>query len=106
MSVVFFTCDKCNISFDYKSKYETHLKSKKHTDQPRKERIDKKYDPRCKFCDFTTSQPTNMQVHILTKHSTPDDRKTNFKFYCEKCDFGTMGEILYKRHLETNKHLR
>jgi ribosomal protein L35 len=84
--------------------YEIHLKSKRHNDEPRKERIDKKYNPKCKYCDFTTIQPTNMSVHILTKHSSPEERKNKSKFYCEKCDFGTMGKILYKRHLETKKH--
>jgi hypothetical protein len=27
------------------------------------------------------------------------------KFYCNKCDFGTFGEILFTRHLETKKHI-
>ena len=28
------------------------------------------------------------------------------KYCCEKCDFGCFGEILYKRHIETQKHLK
>lgn len=45
-----------------------------------------------------------MRVHILTQHSTPEERKKQFKYYCECCDFGTLGEVLYNRHLETKKH--
>ncbi len=29
----------------------------------------------------------------------------NFKFFCEKCDFGTDFQSLYNRHLAGNKHL-
>ena len=46
-----------------------------------------------------------MQTHMLTKHGTPEERKAQFKYYCPECDFGTMGEILWKRHQETKKHL-
>ena len=28
----------------------------------------------------------------------------DFKYYCEKCDFGTYAEILFTRHCETKKH--
>jgi len=38
-------------------------------------------------------------LHYLTHHSTNEER------YCDKCDFGTYAEILYKRHCETNKHI-
>lgn len=46
-----------------------------------------------------------MQVHILTKHSSSQERKEYFKYYCKLCDFGTMAEILYQRHIETKKHI-
>jgi ribosomal protein L35 len=46
-----------------------------------------------------------MKTHILTHHSTKEERKNNMKYYCDKCDFGTNAEILFKRHLETQKHL-
>jgi len=39
-----------------------------------------------------------------TKHATIEERSKEFKFYCDKCDFGTFAEILFTRHLETKKH--
>ena len=100
-----FVCEQCEISFPYKSKYEAHLQSKRHTGLPKKTRKDKIYNPNCSLCSFTSTQFTNMQVHMLTKHGTPEERKAQFKYYCTGCDFGTMGEILWLRHLETKKHL-
>ena len=45
-----------------------------------------------------------MKTHQLTKHATIEERSKEFKFYCDKCDFGTFAEILFTRHLETKKH--
>lgn len=45
-----------------------------------------------------------MKVHCLTQHSTKEERKNEFKYYCDKCDFGTYAEILFTRHCETKKH--
>ena len=102
-----FTCEQCSLTFPYKSKYEAHLKSKRHTGLPKKTRKDKIYDAKCKIegCNFVAAQFTSMQTHMLTKHGTPQERKSQFKYYCSECDFGTMGEILWKRHQETKKHL-
>jgi hypothetical protein len=45
-----------------------------------------------------------MKVHNLTQHSSKEERKINFKYYCDKCDFGTYADILFTRHNETKKH--
>ena len=100
-----FTCEQCHISFLYKSKYDTHLKSKKHTGEAKKTRLDKIFEPQCRYCNFVAAHLTSMQTHLLTKHSTLEERQKQFKYYCKECDFGTMGEILWKRHQETKKHL-
>jgi hypothetical protein len=47
-----------------------------------------------------------MKLHILTNHSTKEDRKKGMKYYCDKCDFGTNAEVLFNRHLETQKHIK
>lgn len=46
-----------------------------------------------------------MKAHKLTKHLSKEERKLGFKCYCDKCDFGTFGDILFTRHLETKKHI-
>jgi hypothetical protein len=49
--------------------------------------------------NYVHSRPL-IRLHILTKHSGPERRKKEFKYYCEKCDFGTFTQILFTRHLE------
>jgi len=61
-------------------------------------------EPNCKYCEYITKNLTCMKVHCLTHHSTKEDRKKEFKYYCDKCDFGTYAEILFTRHCETKKH--
>ncbi len=46
---------------------------------------------------------TNMKLHYLNHHATKEERKKEFKYYCEGCDFGHFTKALYKAHLET-KH--
>jgi len=81
-----------------------HLVSKKHTGNKRKERSDKIIEEQCKFCSHKSSKVTNMKLHILTNHSSKEERQKIMKHYCDKCDFGTNAEILFERHLQTKKH--
>jgi hypothetical protein len=39
-------------------------------------------------------------------HSSKTTRKEKFKYFCEKCDFGTFSEILFNKHKTTKKHSR
>jgi hypothetical protein len=100
-----FHCDKCDYTCIYESHWKQHTESKKHNNITRKSRSDKTLEPKCKLCTFETINSANMLVHILTKHSGPERRKKEFKYYCEKCDFGTFTQILFTRHLETKKHI-
>ena len=45
-----------------------------------------------------------MLKHILNKHSTKEERKEKFKYYCECCDFGVFVKSMMDTHLNTNKH--
>ena len=44
-----------------------------------------------------------MKLHYLNHHSNKEERKNEFKYYCEPCDFGHFTKALYKAHLEA-KH--
>ncbi len=100
-----FTCECCNYKCSYLSHWKQHIESEKHKNNGiRKERSDKILEPICKFCNYKTINLRSMKTHILTHHLEKDDRKKEFKYYCDKCDFGTFGEILFIRHCETNKH--
>lgn len=99
-----YNCEECDYRCKYESLWDQHMSSKKHNKQDRKQRSDKIYNSKCSMCNYETNNHTNMKVHKLTKHSSPEQRSKEFKFYCHKCDFGTFIEILYSRHLETKKH--
>jgi hypothetical protein len=47
---------------------------------------------------------TTLKQHILSKHSSIDEKKKEFKYYCEKCDFGAFAKKLYDQHCKTIKH--
>ena len=100
-----FYCDKCDYKCNYESHWKQHTETKKHNEIKRKTRSDKMLESKCKLCIFEAKNSANMLVHILTKHSNPERRKKEFKYYCEKCDSGTFTKILFDRHLETKKHI-
>ena len=100
-----YNCEKCNYACNYLSVWNEHLICKKHTGEKRKVRSDKILEEVCKFCDYKPSKTTNMKLHYLNKHATKEERQNGFNFYCDKCDFGCFVNILFNRHLETQKHL-
>ena len=100
-----YNCEKCQYNCNYISQWNEHLVTKKHTGEKRKVRSDKILEEQCKFCHYKSQKLTNMKLHILTNHSTNEERKKEMKYYCNNCDFGTNAEVLFKRHLETQKHL-
>jgi ribosomal protein L35 len=100
-----YNCEKCQYKCNYISEWNEHLTCKKHTGEKRKERCDKILVEKCTFCDYKSTKTSNMKLHILTHHSTKEDRKKEMKHYCDNCDFGTNATILFQRHLETQKHL-
>lgn len=100
-----FYCEACDYTCIYESHWKQHTESKKHKNNGVQTRSDKVLEPKCKLCSFESNNLTNMTVHILTKHSTSEQRKKGFKYYCEKCDFGTFTQILFTRHQEAKKHI-
>jgi len=99
-----YYCEKCDYGCGYLSHWNQHINGKRHNDIKPKEREDKKLDPKCPDCDFTTNKNINMIVHRLNNHSTKEERQSKFKYYCPNCDFGVFSEILYKKHIETIRH--
>jgi hypothetical protein len=101
-----FYCDKCDYKCDYPAHWKQHIESDKHLNEGKRQpRCDRILDPQCALCSYKTFNSVGMKTHQLTKHLSLEDRLNNFKFYCNKCDFGTFGEILFTRHLETKKHI-
>ncbi len=103
-----YYCEKCNYYTNIKNSMNLHIKSNLHlTGELGKRNIkteDKKKTYKCDKCDFISKNKNNYMVHKLNKHSTTEERKCGYKYYCELCDFGVFSQSLYNKHLETETH--
>jgi len=100
-----FYCEKCDYVAKYKSDYDKHLNGSKHLTGKRKERCDKQEEPfKCAVCGYESTNEFNYKSHYLNNHSTKEDKKKDFKYYCECCDFGTFVKTCYELHIKTQKH--
>jgi hypothetical protein len=99
-----YHCEACNYKCLYQAHWKQHLECEKHKNNgKRKTRSDKILEPKCKSCEYTTTRTTNMKLHYLNHHSNKEERKKEFKYYCESCDFGHFTKGLFKLHMEA-KH--
>lgn len=101
-----YICKKCDYFTNAQSAYEKHLISGKHKTGKKSIRCDKKYPEKCEICDYKPKNNKSYIEHKLLYHSTIEERKKYYKFYCEKCNYGTVTESLYNKHIETKKHIQ
>ena len=103
-----FYCEKCNFSTDFKYTYNEHLQTILHQTGKRKVRCDKNKPKKTYVCNqcnfFDTVNKINYQTHMLNNHSTLEERKNGFTFYCSFCDFGTFDQLVMIKHEESKKH--
>jgi len=99
-----YECEKCNYFTNAQSAYENHLITGKHKTGKNTTRCDKKFPEKCEICNYEPKTNKSYIEHNLLYHSTIDKRKEYYKYFCEKCNYGTLTESLYNRHLETKKH--
>ncbi len=43
---------------------------------------------------------------MLNNHSTEEEKKKEFSYYCEICKIGMYAETIYNKHLISKKHIR
>lgn len=98
-----YYCDKCNYGHNFYSFWKRHLNTKKHKSEDG-EYNNVKVPCVCDECGYKTNTSTNLLSHKLNNHSNREERKKNFKFYCEICDIGAMTKRSYDAHLSTVKH--
>jgi hypothetical protein len=99
-----FKCEKCNFYTNYNSALLKHNETEFHKTGKRKERTDKKSPYKCSICNYETKNIISFKQHNLNDHSTLEQRKSGFKFYCEKCDFGIFSIDLFNKHIDSEKH--
>ena len=56
------------------------MKTQKHL------RNEKPKSSKCSMCNYEISSHWNLKLHILSQHSTIEERMTH-KYYCKTCDF-------------------
>lgn len=95
-----FVCEMCRFNCNYNSAWLEHLSSEKHLRQG-KPKIHK-----CKYedCNHETSVSWNMKMHIMTIHSTKEERSKS-KYYCNDCDKVFFAPLYYNKHMYGKKHL-
>ena len=100
-----YSCEKCNYNTHLLNSYNKHCNTELHLTGKRKIRKDRLVENyKCNKCDYITTTKLNINTHSLNNHSSKEEKKTGFKFYCEKCDLGVFTETSFKLHLNTNKH--
>lgn len=100
-----YNCDSCNFHTNIKTHWLTHINREFHKTGKRKTRSDKLCTNKCFQCDYITKSNTNLKQHILNLHGTKEERKQQFKYYCDYCDYGTFAKPFYEKHIKTPKHL-
>ena len=70
-----YNCIECNYHTNVKVNWNIHLMTDKHNRNGKKKSIS------CNKCNYTGSNHWNLKLHLLSQHSTIEERK-NSKFYC------------------------
>ena len=102
-----FKCEKCKFGTHYKQAFDRHNLTGKHING-QITRIHKiPPELTCNICNnYKTDNIFNLNIHKLNNHSTSQERKDKFKYYCEKCDFGGFSSTSINAHIKTKKHLK
>lgn len=103
-----YFCEKCKYGTNIKKSIERHNESNYHITgiKTRKEK-ENKVSYECKECKenkYITDNKSNYVLHKLNNHSTKEERKKEFKYYCELCDFGVFAETIFNIHKESKVH--
>lgn len=103
-----YFCEKCNYGTDIRYSLIQHEETELHITgiKTRKEK-ENKVSYECKECKenkYITDNKSNYILHKLNNHSTKEERKKEFKYYCELCDFGVFAETIFNIHKESKVH--
>jgi hypothetical protein len=92
-----YHCEYCNYYSNFNSEWLKHLQSQKH------QRYGEKKSKKCNICDYEASSHWNIKIHVLSQHSTIDEKK-QYKYYCEICEQIFFSSKHFKSHVSGKKH--
>ena len=102
-----YYCEKCKYGTDIRYSLIQHNNTELHKTGSRgKKQIKVKEEFNCNECNYKSLNKNNYLTHKLNNHSTKEERKQQFKFYCDTCDFGVFTETSFNNHKETIRHKR
>ena len=93
-----FYCYLCEYKTTISNDWIKHIKSKKH------ERNGKPKTKKCDKCEYSAISHWNLKQHLLTQHSTLEERKKT-KYYCELCDLVFFCCAYKQKHEEGKRHI-
>ena len=92
-----FNCIECNYHTNRSSFWLKHVDSQKH------KRRGTLKTTLCEICNHQSFSHWNLKMHILSQHSTKDERISS-KFYCGVCDQVFFCELYFDTHNKGIKH--
>ena len=101
-----YFCEKCKFGCNVNSRWQRHIITELHINGKKKIRSDCKEPSICLYCNFETKNKQQFNEHYLNYHSTIEERKKEFKYYCNLCDYGTFALSFIENHNNTTKHKR
>lgn len=92
-----YHCEYCNYYSNFNSEWLKHLQSQKH------QRYGEKKSKKCNICDYEATSHWNIKIHVLSQHSTIDEKKQH-KYYCEICEQIFFSSKHFNAHVSGKKH--
>jgi hypothetical protein len=101
-----YFCNSCDYGTNLYSAYYKHLRTELHLTGKRKIRSDKKCldEYVCNKCNHKSTSEHNDKIHYLNNHASIEEKRKEFKYFCETCNSGTFSLTEYKKHLERKTH--
>lgn len=102
-----YNCEKCDYHTNTESAWNIHINREKHKTGKNKRRSDAHEGSyKCEKCGYETLNYTVHLQHQLNNHSTIEERRLGYRYYCESCDYGAFYEEIINHHNKSEKHRR
>ncbi len=92
-----YYCECCNVKINHMNNWIKHVNSLKH------KRAGKPKSIECKICELKFINHQTQKHHILSKHSTKEERAKE-KYYCEICDYVFISKLYSDKHIAGKIH--